>query len=59
MFFLAGIVVAVACFIVAILYWTGATGLGQHLKHGILFFGIAVVAALFAAANRPERITTT
>jgi hypothetical protein len=58
LFFLAAAVVAVACVIIAILYWTGSTGLGHHIKHGILFFAIAVVAALFAAVNRPARLTS-
>jgi hypothetical protein len=26
---------------------------GHHIKHGILFLAIAVVAFLFAIANRP------
>jgi hypothetical protein len=26
-----------------------------HIKHGILFLGLAVVAAIFALANRTER----
>jgi hypothetical protein len=53
--FYIGIAVAVICLIVAILYWTGATALGHHIKHGLLFFGIAVVAGIFAAVNRPMR----
>jgi len=51
--FAAGVIVAVICVIIAILYWTGATSLGHHIKHGLLFFAIAVVAALFAVMNRP------
>jgi len=53
--FLAGLVVAGTCVIIAILYLTGSAGLGHHGKHAILFFAIAVVAALFAAMNRPAR----
>jgi hypothetical protein len=26
-----------------------------HIKHGILFLGLAVIAALFALVNRPIR----
>lgn len=51
--FALGIAVAVVCIIIAIVYWVGGSPLGHHIKHGILFFAIAVVAALFAAANRP------
>jgi hypothetical protein len=58
LFFLGGIIVAVVCAIIAILYWTGSAGLGHHIKHGILFIAIAVVAALFAAVNRPARVTS-
>jgi hypothetical protein len=53
MLFAAGIVVGLVCVVIAIVYWVGGTGLGHHIKHGILFFGIAVVAFLFAVANRP------
>ncbi len=52
--FAAAVIAGVILLIIAILYWTGATGLGQHLKHGILFFALAVVAFLFAAASRPN-----
>ena len=55
--FYIGIAVAVVCLIIALLYLTGATSLGHHIKHAILFFGIAVVAGLFAAVNRPLSIT--
>jgi hypothetical protein len=50
-----GIAVAVICVLIAIVYLIGGSTLGHHIKHGILFFAIAVVAALFAAANRPMR----
>lgn len=55
--FYAGIAVAVICVIVAVLYWVGAMPPDQkvHVKHGIVFLGIAVIAALFALANRPVR----
>jgi hypothetical protein len=53
--FALGIVVGVICLIVAIVYWVGGSPLGHHIKHGILFFGIAVIAFLFAVANRPAR----
>lgn len=46
---------AVICLIMAAVYWIGGTPLGHHVKHAILFFGLAVVAALFAAVNRPTR----
>ena len=55
--FYLGIVGAVICLIIALLYWTGGTALGHHIKHGILFFGVAIVAGLFAAVNRPLRTT--
>jgi hypothetical protein len=50
-----GIAVAVICALIAIVYLVGGSPLGHHIKHGILFIAIAVVAALFAAANRPMR----
>jgi hypothetical protein len=50
-----GIAVAVICVLIAIVYLIGGSPLGHHIKHAILFFAIAVVAALFAAANRPMR----
>ncbi len=53
MLFALGALVALVCFVIAIVYWVGGSPLGHHTKHGILFFAIAVVAALFAAANRP------
>ncbi|GAC1470654.1 MAG: hypothetical protein PVSMB7_21630 [Chloroflexota bacterium] len=55
MLFALGAVVAVVCIILAIVYSVGGSPLGHHVKHAILFFVIAVVAALFAAANRPTR----
>jgi hypothetical protein len=50
-----GIAVAVICLIIAIVYLAGGSPLGHHIKHAILFFAIAVVAALFAIVNRPMR----
>jgi hypothetical protein len=50
--FVGGIVAAVVCLVIALVYWAGVSPLGQHLKHGLLFFGLAVLAALFALANR-------
>ena len=50
-----GIAVAVICALIAIVYLVGGSPLGHHIKHAILFFAIAVVAALFALANRPMR----
>ncbi|HZO92986.1 MAG TPA: hypothetical protein VFB22_04400 [Candidatus Baltobacteraceae bacterium] len=32
------LILAVVFIIIAILYWVGHTPLGQHTKHGILFF---------------------
>lgn len=52
--FAAGIAVAIICLIIAIVYFAGGP-LGHHIKHGLLFLGIAVVAALFAVVNRPMR----
>ena len=51
--FAAGLAAAVVCLIIAVVYWVGGTGLGHHIKHGLLFFGLAVLAGLFAVANRP------
>ena len=50
-----GIAVAVVCALIAIVYLAGGSPLGHHIKHAILFFAIAVVAALFAVVNRPMR----
>lgn len=52
--FALGMAAAVVCVIVAIVYWTGVSPLGHHIKHGVLFVGLAVVAALFAMVNRPQ-----
>ncbi|MGH7706756.1 MAG: hypothetical protein ACREM8_08045 [Vulcanimicrobiaceae bacterium] len=41
------LIVAVVCFAIALLYWTGITPLGHHLKHGILFFGLGVLALVW------------
>lgn len=51
--FVLGIVLAIICIIVAIVYVLGGSPLGHHIKHAILFFAIAVIAFLFAMANRP------
>lgn len=53
--FAVGIAAAAICVIIAIVYWVGGTPLGHHIKHGILFLGLAVIAVLFALANRPQR----
>jgi hypothetical protein len=53
--FTTAIAAGVICLIVAIVYWVGGSPLGHHIKHSILFFGLAVVAFLFAMANRPVR----
>jgi hypothetical protein len=53
--FALGMVVAVVCVIIAIVYFIGGTPLGHHIKHGILFLVIAAVAFLFAIVNRPMR----
>ena len=52
--FAAALAAAVICLIIAVVYWAGGTPLGHHIKHGILFFGLAVLAALFALVNRPQ-----
>jgi low affinity Fe/Cu permease len=52
--FALGVAAAVVCLIIAAVYWTGFSPLGHHIKHGILFIGLAVVAALFAMVNRPQ-----
>lgn len=53
--FTLGLAAAVVCAIIAIVYFVGGTPLGHHIKHGLLFTAIAVVAALFAMVNRPMR----
>lgn len=52
--FTIGLIVAVICVIIAIVYFVGGSPLGHHIKHGILFIGLAVIAFLFAAVNRPQ-----
>lgn len=45
---------AVICFIVAVLYFTGLI-LGFHLKHGLVFLGLGVLALIwmrFATARQ-------
>jgi hypothetical protein len=54
-FFALGLAAAVICVVIAIVYWVGGSPLGHHIKHGILFFGLAVLAGLFAIVNRPMR----
>jgi hypothetical protein len=54
-FFALGVAAAVICVVIAIVYWVGGSPLGHHIKHGILFFGLAVLAGLFAIVNRPMR----
>jgi hypothetical protein len=56
--FAAGIVVCVIFIILAILWFAGVgvPGIsGRHIKHGLAAIAVAVVAALFAAVNRPMR----
>lgn len=53
--FALGLAVAVICLLIAIVYFIGGSPLGHHIKHGILFLAIAVVAGLFAVVNRPMR----
>lgn len=53
MLFGTGMLVALVCLVLAIVYLAGGTPLGHHIKHALLFFALAVVAALFAIANRP------
>ncbi len=53
MFFALGIAAVLVCVIIAIVYLVGGSPLGHHIKHALLFFGLAVIAALFAAVNRP------
>lgn len=53
--FALGMAVAVICLLIAIVYFIGGSPLGHHIKHGILFLAIAVVAGLFAVVNRPMR----
>lgn len=50
-----GMVVAVVCALIAIVYLVGGSPLGHHIKHAVLFIALAVVAVLFAVANRPMR----
>lgn len=53
MLFMLASAAAVVCVIVAVVYFVGGSPLGHHVKHALLFFGLAVIAALFAAVNRP------
>ncbi len=53
MFFALGITAVLVCIIIAIVYFVGGSPLGHHIKHALLFLGLAVIAALFAAVNRP------
>jgi hypothetical protein len=55
--FALGAIVAAICLIVAIVYFVGGSPLGHHIKHGLLFLGLAIVAGLFAAVNRPLATT--
>jgi Ca2+/Na+ antiporter len=54
-FFLLGSAGAVVFLIVGIIYWAGGMPPDHvvHVKHGILFLGLAVISALFAVVNRP------
>jgi hypothetical protein len=56
--FALGLGAAAVCAVVAVLYWAGVMPPDHqmHVKHGILFLGLALVAALFALVNRPVRI---
>jgi hypothetical protein len=51
--FMLAAAAAVVFVIVAIVYFVGGSPLGHHIKHGILFLGLALISGLFAAANRP------
>jgi hypothetical protein len=56
--FWLGVIVCVVFILLAILWFAGVgvPGIsGRHIKHGLLAVAIAVVAALFAIANRPMR----
>jgi len=55
MLFALAAAAAVICLAIAIVYWVGGTPLGHHVKHGILFLGLALLAALIAAVYRPQR----
>lgn len=48
---------AVICALIAILYWVGVMPPDHqvHVKHGILFLELAMIAGLFALVNRPIR----
>ena len=54
--FALGVAAGAICLIIAIVYWVGGSPLGHHIKHGLLFLGLAVVAFVFAAVNRPLRM---
>ena len=48
---------AAVFFIVAILYWTGVTPLGQHAKHGILFFILGALCLVWMRFTNSESAT--
>jgi hypothetical protein len=58
--FALGLGAAVICLIIAVLYWAGVMPPDHkvHIKHGILFLGLAVIAGLFALVNRPIRTSS-
>jgi hypothetical protein len=43
---IVALVLAIAFFAVAVLYWTGIFG-GVHVKHGVLFAGLGVLALIW------------
>jgi hypothetical protein len=55
--FALALAAVVVCLLIAVLYWVGVMPPDHqvHIKHGILFLGLAVVAALVALVNRPIR----
>lgn len=54
------LILAVVFFVLAVLYWTGITPLGHHVKHGILFFILGILSLIWmrfaGTGEQPSRI---
>ena len=52
------LILAVVFIVVAGLYWTGITPLGQHTKHGILFFILGVLCLVWMRFSNTETVSS-